>query len=284
LREIQINGYIDDEVWFGDEATPESVHAALYGEKNELADDVHIRMNSFGGLCNAAVRIHDDIRAYPGNVKITVSGTAASAGTVLAMAADRLEMTPGSLWMVHDPSTFAWGNERDLTEALNLLRACKESILNVYSGRCPKSREEVAAMMTAATWMDANQALEEGFIDGITEDAPPADPSNTTGPHPTNRKDAEAKVQAWLDRRKRRPPTLPPENAPTLLPDQPPSPENTGIPIGGCNKTPPPKAKNPFISNGGRILHLHAPPMHLSEQKKGVLCQGSCQLSHVMAD
>jgi len=157
-----------------------------------------------------------------------IAETAASAGTVLAMAADRLEMTPGSLWMVHDPSTFAWGNERDLNEAVNLLRACKESILNVYGKRCPKPREEVAAMMNAATWMDANQALEDGFIDGIAEDAPSANSSNATGPRAVNRREAEAKVQAWLERRRQHPPSPPPEDRPE---EQPPPSKNTGIPI-----------------------------------------------------
>ena len=48
------------------------------------------------------------------------------------MAADRLEMTPGSLFMIHDLSTVAYGNERDMDEAKAVLRACKESILNMY--------------------------------------------------------------------------------------------------------------------------------------------------------
>ena len=77
MRELSLNGYIDDEVWFGDEITPESLHEALYGKENQLADDVHIRLNSYGGSCNAAVRMFDDVRAYPGSVRITVSGTAA---------------------------------------------------------------------------------------------------------------------------------------------------------------------------------------------------------------
>ena len=67
----------------------------------------------------------------------------------LAMAADRLEMTPGSLWMIHDPSVVAWGNERELMDSIRLLQACKESILNVYQRRCRQSRQEVAAMMSA---------------------------------------------------------------------------------------------------------------------------------------
>ena len=164
MRTINLNGYIDEEVWYGDEITPSMLHDALYGENNEFSDDVRIILNSYGGSCNAAVRMHDDIRAYPGKVHLVISGTAASAATVLSAAADTLEMTPGSLYMIHDPSTVAWGNERDFGEAIALLKACKESILNIYSRRSPIDRGTLAAMMTATTWMDAGAALAQGFI------------------------------------------------------------------------------------------------------------------------
>ena len=203
MRELSLNGYIDDELWFGDEITPESLHEALYGAENQLADDVHIRLNSYGGSCNAAVRMFDDVRAYPGSVRITVSGTAASAATVLAMAADRLEMTPGSLWMIHDPSVVAWGNERELMDSIRLLQACKESILNVYQRRCRQSRQEVAAMMSATSWLDAQSALQYGFIDAISEDGKPGAPENA-GERRANLDFAKAKVQAWQDRHKPR--------------------------------------------------------------------------------
>ena len=159
MRTINLNGYIDEEVWYGDEITPSMLHDALYGENSEFSDDVRIILNSYGGSCNAAVRMHDDIRAYPGRVHLVISGTAASAATVLSAAADTLEMTPGSLYMIHDPSTVAWGNERDFGEAIALLKACKESILNIYSRRSPIDRGTLAAMMTATTWMDAGAGL-----------------------------------------------------------------------------------------------------------------------------
>ena len=190
---------------FGDEITPGSLHEALYGVDNQSTDDVHIRLNSYGGSCNAATRMFDDVRAYPGNVHITISGTAASAATVLAMAASQLEMTPGSLFMVHDPSVIAWGNERDLSEAIGLLRACKESILNSYATRCKKPRGELAAMMTATTWMDAKAALANGFIDGITDEEPSGSPTNAAKPRIADRKEAEARVKAWLDRYSKQP-------------------------------------------------------------------------------
>ncbi|MEG1195125.1 MAG: Clp protease ClpP [Clostridia bacterium] len=201
MREINLNGYIDDEVWFGDEITPETLHDSLYGMPDApFTDDVHIRLNSYGGSCNAATRMYDDIRAYVGSVHITVSGTAASAATVLSMAATKLDMTPGSLFMIHDPSTVAWGNESDLAGAIDLLHACKESILNVYGKRCKRKREDTAAMMSATTWMDAQAALENGFIDGIVEDEPSANPTNAAQLRTVSLKEAKLKVQAWFDR------------------------------------------------------------------------------------
>ena len=195
MREIMLNGYIDDEVWFGDEITPDALHSLLYAEDKDHTEDVHIRLNSYGGSCNAAVRMHDDMVAYPGRVFITVSGTAASAATVLCMAADHLDMTPGSLWMIHDPSTVAIGNVRDLKDAIHLLDACKESILNVYAGRIKITRDQAASMMAKTTWMDAQKALEDGFIDGILS-VRQAGPTDCIVPLA----DAEKKVQAWIDR------------------------------------------------------------------------------------
>ena len=199
MRELSLNGYIDDESWFGDEITPESLHNLLYGTEDTLPEDVHIRLNSYGGSCNAAVRMFDDIRAYPGNVMITISGTAASAATVVAMAADRLEMTPGSLFMIHDPSTVAYGNERDMDEAKAVLHACKESILNMYGTRIRVSREDAADMMSATSWMDANEAFDKGFVDGITE-TPDKLPTDSVE-HKVTLDTAKAGVQAWFDRK-----------------------------------------------------------------------------------
>lgn len=199
MRELSLNGYIDDESWFGDEITPESLHDLLYGTEDTLPEDVHIRLNSYGGSCNAAVRMFDDIRAYPGSVMITISGTAASAATVVAMAADRLEMTPGSLFMIHDPSTVAYGNERDMDEAKAVLHACKESILNMYGTRIRVSREDAADMMSATSWMDANEAFDKGFVDGITE-TPDELPTDSVE-HKVTLDTAKAGVQAWFDRK-----------------------------------------------------------------------------------
>ncbi len=201
MREINLNGYIDEEVFFGDEITPEALHEVLYGLDGQARDDVHIYLNSYGGSCNAATRMFDDLRAYPGNVAITISGTAASAATVMAMAANRLEMTPGSLFMIHNPIVGVVGNEQELTDAIRLLQACKDSILNVYAVRCRASRSVVSDKMSATCWMDAQAALADGFIDGITDGIRIGSALNAIESHIVDQAEAERKVQAWIDRK-----------------------------------------------------------------------------------
>ena len=144
MRTIKFNGYIDEEVWWGDEITPEMLHDQLYGENGDLTDDVSILVNSYGGSCNAATQMFDDINAYPGKVTVKLSGTAASAATVFIQAADVVEITQGSLMMIHDPSTIAFGNEADMDAAKDVLKACKQAILNCYAVRAKASREELS--------------------------------------------------------------------------------------------------------------------------------------------
>ena len=165
---------------------------------------MHIRLNSYGGSCNAAVRMFDDVRAYPGSVRITVSGTAASAATVLAMAADRLEMTPGSLWMIHDPSVVAWGNERELMDSIRLLQACKESILNVYQRRC--QTEPPGGGRHDERHMRGWTRSPRCSTDSSTPSPKTASLARRRTPGSAGRiwTFAKAKVQAWQDRHKPR--------------------------------------------------------------------------------
>ena len=152
--------------------------------------------------------------------------------------------------MIHDPSMMAFGNERELMDSINLLRACKESILNMYERRVRVSRSDVADMMTISTWMDANAAFERGFVDAITEDQVKY-PTGSAEDRAVYAKKAEENVQAWLDRKKApahsaatletkqsktepviAPETEPPQEEPTPSPLEPETPqaEHVGTP------------------------------------------------------
>lgn len=237
MREIFLNGYIDEDVWFGDEITPGMLNDELYRSGHDPKEDVRIILNSYSGNCNAATRMHDAIHDYPGKVYLVISGTAASAATVVAMAADRLEMTPGSLFMIHDPMLAAFGNEADLNDAINTLRSVKSSIINMYMTRAKGSRDELAEMMKNTTWMDANEAFAKGFVDGIMTN-PTTGIENAAFIRTANLTEAQAKYTEWNERHR---PIIrsnaeiqnraEPEDEPAVEPPVPEDFEPEGVPV-----------------------------------------------------
>ena len=64
-----------------------------------------------------------------------IASIAASAASVVAMAGDRVEMSPTAPLMIHDPSTIAMGNAKDMEKAIETLNEVKESIINAYAPR-----------------------------------------------------------------------------------------------------------------------------------------------------
>ena len=188
MRTVNFNGYIDDEVFWGDEITPEILHDSLYGPADN--DDVTLIINSYGGSCSAARKMFDDIRNYPGKVKAQIQ-VAASSATSVSAACDEVEMTPMGIYMIHLPSTFAWGNQNDLKNEIAVLDAYTEAI----------SRDDIRALMDASTWMDATMALQKGFVDSISEAIPKA--TNAAG-RAIDRAYVQDKIETWEKRTRNR--------------------------------------------------------------------------------
>ena len=107
------------------------------------------------------------IRDYPGTVTVKIDAIAASAASVVAMAGDRVLVSPVGMIMIHDPMTIAMGNSRAMEKAITTLNEVKESILNAYVAKTGLSRNKVAKLMTDETWLNAKKAVELGFADEI---------------------------------------------------------------------------------------------------------------------
>lgn len=76
-------------------------------------------------------------------------------------------MSPVSMLMIHDPSTIAMGNERDMEKAIETLKEVKESIINAYIAKTGLRHNKIAELMSNETWMNAKKAVELGFADDI---------------------------------------------------------------------------------------------------------------------
>lgn len=163
VRVLHINGPIAEESWFDDDVTP----GLFANELNGGSGDVVIWLNSPGGDVVAAAQIYNMLIDYPGQVTVNIDGIAASAASVIAMAASTVAMSPVSMMMIHNPATLAIGDEAELGRAIDMLATVKESIINAYELKTGLERKKLAKLMDAETWMDANAAIDLGFADRL---------------------------------------------------------------------------------------------------------------------
>ncbi len=115
----------------------------------------------------AAAQIYNMLKEYNGTVTIKIDGLAASAASVIAMAGDTVLMSPVSTMMIHNPSTIVAGDSSEMKKAIQMLDEVKESIINAYELKTGMNRRELSKLMDSEFWMNANEALSRGFVDGI---------------------------------------------------------------------------------------------------------------------
>ena len=150
--------------WFGLGATyPEQIETAL----NESDDDVVVDINSRGGDVFAASEIYTLLAQYPGNVTVNIQGLAASAASVIAMAGDKVRISPTAQLMIHKAWTATSGNSEDLQQESAVLNGIDESIINAYEAKTGLERTELLNMMAQESWLTAQDAVDKGFADEI---------------------------------------------------------------------------------------------------------------------
>ena len=162
-RILRLEGAIAEESWFDDEVTP----AAFKAELTSGSGPITVWINSPGGDCVAAAQIYNMLMDYPADVTVRIDGIAASAASVIAMAGTKVQMSPVSVMMIHNPLTVAMGDSDEMRRAIQLLDEVKESIINAYEIKTGLYRAKLSHLMDGETWMNAKKALELGFCDEI---------------------------------------------------------------------------------------------------------------------
>ena len=162
-RTLVLNGQISDETWYGDEVTP----GLFRDELQSCEGDITVWINSPGGDVFAAAQIYNMLMEYPGNVNVRIDGLAASAASVIAMAGNKISMSPVAMMMIHNPMTIAMGDQKVMQQAMDMLGEIKESIINAYELKTGQSRTKISHMMDNETWFNAKKAVELGFADDI---------------------------------------------------------------------------------------------------------------------
>lgn len=165
---LRLSGYVGD-YYYDDGFTSADVVMAL-AQVDENAP-LTVFLNSAGGIATEGSAIHALLSGRVGQTDIVVEGIAASAASLIAMAGKTVTMSAGSIMMIHDPATSAWGTSKELGKAIEYLEASATAYARVYANKSGKTAEDCRAIMQEEQWFTPEQAVEAGFADKTTQTA-----------------------------------------------------------------------------------------------------------------
>ena len=147
----------------GEGVTAKDVKAALDGEY----DSILLRINSPGGSAFEGVAIHNLLKSTGKPINVVVDGLAASAASIVAMAGDQINMNSNAVMMIHKAWSMCIGNSTDLRRDADMLETVDKAIAQTFVDRTGQPMDMISTMMTAETWMTAQDALKNGFCSAI---------------------------------------------------------------------------------------------------------------------
>lgn len=164
---LTLSGNVQKKYWRDDDV----INAKDIRESLEsVTDDIVIKLNSPGGDVFEGIEIYNYLKDHPSNVTVEVTGVAASAATFITAGANEVIMNVGTSLMIHEASTFTWGNKSDIQKTLNALETIDESILSIYSEKTGQSNEQLEEWMNEEKWFTADEAVEFGFANSVKRD------------------------------------------------------------------------------------------------------------------
>lgn len=179
---VYLYGFVTDAQYWDDEeviATKE-VREKLLSIKTP---EIHLHINSFGGYVFDGIAIHNLLKNHPAKITGYVDGVAASAASLILMAADKIIMPANTLIMIHSAHTIAWGNAAQLRKEAEDLEKIDSAVRASYQSRFVGTEDDLVALLGTDTWLPAAEAVALGLCDEVLAEAkPPDDPPEAEPP------------------------------------------------------------------------------------------------------
>ena len=161
MKNLQINGVIGCDVMSKD------IVAALAGFNNE---DVTVELHSPGGSVFEGLAIFNALKSYQGKITMKIMGLAASMATIIAYAKGKPLAAKSSVFMIHNPSMIAWGDQRDLKKAAGICESLAKMMAGIYKDATGKKLTDIRQMMDDETYMYGKGICTEGFAASLFDD------------------------------------------------------------------------------------------------------------------
>jgi ATP-dependent Clp endopeptidase proteolytic subunit ClpP len=154
-----------------DEISLWGVSASTFVDEISALDvaNLEVQINSPGGDVFDGLAIYNALRTHPAKVTTRVDGLAASAASLIAQAGDERVMLTSSQMMIHEAWGVAMGPAATMREFADLLDKQNDVLADLYARHGGQSAEHFKGLMSAETWMNADEAVEAGLADRVLD-------------------------------------------------------------------------------------------------------------------
>ena len=141
----------------------------LFLESEDPSKDIHLYINSPGGMVTAGMAIYDTMQYIKCDVSTICIGMAASMGAFLLAggAKGKRFALPNAEVMIHQPAGGAKGQATEIQIAAENILKTKKKLNQMLADNTGKPLEQVEIDTERDYYMSAQEALEYGLIDGI---------------------------------------------------------------------------------------------------------------------
>jgi ATP-dependent protease ClpP protease subunit len=161
--------------FFNDDAVTAKQFIADVRALPETVKTIRVHVNSPGGSVFEAVAIANALRTesreHKRTIEMRIEGLAASAATIVTSAGDSIAIADNALLMIHNPLAIVLGPAKDMREMADLLDKVRDSIVATYRWVSHLSVKAISDLMDATTWMNAEEAVKNGFATEVIEGA-----------------------------------------------------------------------------------------------------------------
>ncbi|MEJ0026026.1 MAG: ATP-dependent Clp protease proteolytic subunit [Rhizomicrobium sp.] len=141
----------------------------LFLEAENPKKEVHMYINSPGGVVTAGLAIYDTMQLIRPPIQTFCVGQAASAASLLLMAGKKGERfaLPNSRVLVHQPSASYYGQAADIARHAEEVVKLKHRLNEIYARHTGRTVAEIERALDRDTYMTAEEAKAFGLIDHI---------------------------------------------------------------------------------------------------------------------
>ena len=183
MAELQLPNSVFDRllkdriIWLGEDVRDDNANAIcaqlLLLSAEDPEKDIYLYINSPGGSVTAGMAIYDTMQWIPNDIVTVGIGMAASMGQFLLSSGTKGKryITPNARVLLHQPHGGFGGTASDIQTQAQLITSMKNRLAEITAAQTGKTVEQMNADGDRDRWFTAEEALEYGFVDHISESA-----------------------------------------------------------------------------------------------------------------